>query len=263
MGMSTSTRGWSAGRGRVAGSIIVALAAGLAACDGGTPPPPAGGGPNTGPAAVPNQVGSNSPLGNMRANPTSQLGRSAKLGKDTVQMALNRDSAAGGMADEISGEANPLIVAGLRWSVPSHWETPAERSPMRAAEYLIPHPEGGEGHAQIIWFHFGPGQGGTIEDNIARWATLVRDVQGNPTMPDIATMKINGFNAVLVAMEGTYRDGIPGQTYVERPGYQFRGAIFEGPKGNVFIRLTGPADLMEAIVGEWQQLFQGTRSENM
>jgi len=234
-------------------------------CDQGTPSAPAAPAApaNAGPSAIPQPVASSGPLSRMRSNPTSMLGRSAQMGKDTAQMALNRDSAIGGMAAELSGEAVPLQIAGLHWSVPSEWERVQGDSPMRAAEFRIPHPDGGEGEAQAIWYYFGPGQGGTVEDNIARWATFVRDADGNPTIPDIATMKINGIPATLVAMEGTYRDGLPGEPYVERPGYAFYGAIFEGPKGNVFIRLTGPVDVVNALLGQWQQLFQGTRRDNM
>lgn len=266
MDMSTSTLGWTVGKGVAVLALAGATLAGLGGCDQGTAAAPPGGaaaGNNAGPAAVQNQVGQGGPLGNMRDNPTSYFGRTAKQGKDTVQMAINRDAAIGGMAAEMSGEAEPLDIAGLRWSVPTEWEKVRSPGAMRAAEYRIPHTEGGDGEAQIVWFYFGPNQGGTIEDNIARWAGLVRDVQGNPTMPDIATMKINGIPAVLVAMNGTYRDGIPGQTYVERPDYGFRGAIFSGPKGNVFIRLTGPVDLIDAIIAQWQNLFQGTRPDNM
>ncbi len=261
--MSTRTRGQSVGK---AGWIVAlaGAAAIVAGCDQGTQSAQAPAAPaNAGPSAIPQQVASSGPLSRMRDNPTSMLGKTAQMGKDTVQMALNRDSAIGGMAAEMSGEAVPLQIAGLHWSVPVEWERVQSDSTMRAAEFRIPHQEGGEGEAQAIWYHFGPGQGGTVEENIARWATFVRDADGNPTIPDIATMKINGIRTTLVAMEGTYRDGLPGQTYVERPGYAFYGAIFEGRQGNVFIRLTGPVDVVNSLLGQWQQLFQGTRPDNM
>ena len=48
-----------------------------------------------------------------------QLTATARDGKTVAQQAVDRDSAMGGMVGEMSGEAVPLEVGGLRWSVPS------------------------------------------------------------------------------------------------------------------------------------------------
>lgn len=252
--------------------VIAGLAAGVllgaAGCEESAPPPPA---PAAGTATGAGQArpqsnapGSSGPLARLSDQPKSMLGRSAQYGKQVAQQAVDRDSAIGGMADEMSGEAVPLEVGGLRWSVPSGW-VKQNASGMRAAEFRVPHPDGGDGEAVAAWFFFPDGQGGTVQQNIDRWAQQVRGPGNSPGEPVVKRRNINGVQTTTVELEGTYRDGMPGQPYVERPNYVFRGAIAEGPKGLVFLRLVGPRDIVydESVFRLWDQLVGGTREAGM
>ena len=58
-------------------------------------------------------------------------------------------------------------AGGVRWTVPAGWQAPSER-PMRVATYKIPAAAGTEDGECGVFF-FGKGQGGSVEDNLARW----------------------------------------------------------------------------------------------
>mgnify|MGYP001432786605 CR=1 FL=1 len=252
--------------------MVLIAAAGAAVwaagCEESAPPP----GPTAGsgaPVGAPpsrpqsNAPGSTGPLSRLTDQPTSLLGRTAHSGKQVGQQMADRDTAMSGMVDEMSGQAAPLEVGGLRWSVPSEWTRSTNPGPMRAAEFRIPHPEGGEGEAVAVWFHFPGGQGGSVEDNIRRWSEQVRNAWNEPGEPAVKRRTINGVSTTTVELEGTYRDGLPGQPYVERPDYVFRGAIAEGPNGLVFFRLVGPRDIVYAVFHQWDQVVGSTRRAGM
>ena len=59
----------------------------------------------------------------------------------------------------------------FKFAVPAGWRSGQPSSPMRKAELRVPGPEGtgAAGEAIITVFHFGPGQGGTVQQNIDRW----------------------------------------------------------------------------------------------
>ena len=42
-----------------------------------------------------------------------------------------------------------------------------------------------------------------------------------------------------------------------KPGYKLLGAIVEGPGGNVFFKLTGPAKTVEAARADFNKLLKG------
>ena len=57
----------------------------------------------------------------------------------------------------------------LRYKVPEGWITEKPTSSMRAAQYVLPKVEGDPEDASLVLFYFGRGQGGSVEDNMARW----------------------------------------------------------------------------------------------
>ncbi|MBX3358106.1 MAG: hypothetical protein KF745_06735 [Phycisphaeraceae bacterium] len=234
-----------------------AFAAGLAllGCEEKAPPtasPPAT--PTPGVAAS----RGNGALSNLSEQPTSMYGRSAKTGKDTAAGIEQNQARAAGLADEITGQANSVEVAGLVWSVPSEWEK-VNAGPMRAAEFVIP--GDGAGEANVVWFFFGTTQGGNVKQNLDRWKTMVTASGGGPADWRVNQRMIGGFPVTIAEADGTYHEGMPGQAKTPRTGYAFRGAIVEGPLGNVFIRLTGPATPVENAALQWKSLIDGVRKK--
>ena len=139
-------------------------------------------------------------------------------------------------------------AAGVKWSAPAAWRLQAAR-PMRVATYEIPAAPGSElGECGV--FHFGKGQGGSVEDNLARWVA-----QFEPAAPPKKALRtVNGLRIHTVDVSGTYlaSGGPMMQSQAKKPGYRLLGAIVEGPQGLVFFKCTGPA----ATIGKAQADFE-------
>lgn len=147
---------------------------------------------------------------------------------------------------EIGGAAG-----GLRWTVPARWQAAVSR-PMRVATYKIPAAPGTEdGECGI--FYFGKGQGGSVEENVERWAGQFETSE----KPRTAVKTINRFRVHTVEIAGTYLS--PGgpmmQSQGKRPGWRLSGAIVEAPEGLVFFKCTGPAATIEKARKELDALL--------
>ncbi|HEX5431180.1 MAG TPA: hypothetical protein VFW83_04390, partial [Bryobacteraceae bacterium] len=59
-------------------------------------------------------------------------------------------------------------AGGLKWTAPTGWKSTGTTS-MRAATYPIPPVPGDKEGAECVVYYFGPGQGGPIDANLARW----------------------------------------------------------------------------------------------
>ncbi len=133
--------------------------------------------------------------------------------------------------------APEAAVGGVRWTIPAGWQTAAER-PMRFATYAIPAADGQEAGECGVFF-FGRGQGGSVEDNLARWKSQFEPA---PTTKPVERT-INGLKVHEIALSGTYL--APGgpmmQSQGKKPGWRLLGAIVEAPDGLVFFKCTGPA----------------------
>lgn len=149
----------------------------------------------------------------------------------------------------------PSAAGGVRWTVPAGW-TAGRTNPMRVATYAVPAAKGAEAGECAVFF-FGPGQGGGVSDNVARWA---KQFEGAPPAATQATV-VAGLKVTRAEVEGTYL--APGgpmmQSTGKRPGYRLLGAIVEAPEGNVFFKLTGPAATVAAAEAPFDALVSSVR----
>jgi hypothetical protein len=147
-------------------------------------------------------------------------------------------------------------AAGVKWTAPAGWTTQAPR-PMRAATYAIDPVSGDKTAAECAVYFFGPGQGGTVDANIARWKGQFTGQGGAPAPANVATRKVRGLAMTTIDVAGNY-SGIAGPT-ASAPqtvaGYRLLGAIVEGPGGNVFIKFTGPTKTVAANQQKFEQLL--------
>ena len=131
-------------------------------------------------------------------------------------------------------------AAGIRWSIPTGWTEQVARQ-MRIATYTTPaasgDPEGGE----CAVFFFGPGQGGTVDQNVDRWIGQFE----NPTGESRSSKEVNGLTVTLVKVSGTYAGMVAPmmqqQQGAKKDNYSLLGAIVSAPEGPVFFKLTGPS----------------------
>lgn len=225
-------------------AAVCGVLAVMSGCDQSAPPP--------------RSAGSGSPLDKLAENPSSLHGKSAALARDTRRAAESAQDAAVGTAQEMTGEATALTLAGLTWSAPSAWQKAAKpASTMRAAEYKVLS-DAGHGEAQVAFFL---NVGGDAASNIERWRTQFVDSAGTAPPADVTRRTIAGCKVSLVAIKGLFKGGQPGGPAADSPDYGLRGAVIEGPQGNVFIKFIGPEATLLEHEAAWQSMMNGMRKQ--
>ncbi len=144
--------------------------------------------------------------------------------------------------------ADTLPVAEYTFAVPAGWERVTPESSMRLAQLRVPDVTG---DCTVVFIK----AGGDAKSNIDRWAAQVVDAEGKPTTPTIKSRTLAGVEVTTVELAGTYLDGMPGQPRTPREGWMFRGAILPGTPMSTFVRMTGPADAMNAHTAGWEALI--------
>jgi len=143
------------------------------------------------------------------------------------------------------------------FAVPSGWRSGQPASPMRKAELYVAGPEGtgAAGEAIITVFHFGPGQGGTVQQNVDRW---FGQFDGDNDAKGAATAKetIGTIPVTFARARGTFQSGMPGQPTTPLEGQALLGAILESPNGDVYVKMTGPAPTVEKAEPAFVQMVR-------
>jgi hypothetical protein len=140
--------------------------------------------------------------------------------------------------------------SGITWTVPAGWRTGDARA-MRLATYII----GGndpQRTGECAVFHFGPGLGGGVAENVDRWTGQFE------ATPDFAhrEMTVKGLKVTRVEIAGTFlAPGVDMQSQGKLPGWKLLGAIVEGPKGSVFFKFTGPAGVIDRAADDFDSLL--------
>jgi hypothetical protein len=150
----------------------------------------------------------------------------------------------------------PKAVRVLDWllPVPAGWTPQVPSSDMRVAQFTA----GSKlGAADIAVFHFGLAGGGSVQDNIDRWASQFLDAAGKPVRPVVAKARASGMPVTWVALDGRYARGVG--TGAQGPGaanQSLRVAVLETPAGNLFFQLWGD----RAAVAAQEPAFRGAVS---
>ena len=94
------------------------------------------------------------------------------------------------------------------------------------------------------FYHFGKGQGGSVEANIARWKG---QFEGSPE--EVEKSKLADGKAEFLHLAGTFMSGPPFGKKTPLKDHTMLAAIIEGEDGPVFVKMTGPKDeVAQAIV---------------
>jgi hypothetical protein len=154
-------------------------------------------------------------------------------------------------------------VAGLQWTMPGGWKMEGAR-PMRAATYTIVPVAADTASAECVVYFFGAGQGGSVQANLDRWKGQMLAPDGKPTDAKIAKRTIHGLPVTTIDASGDYTGmgGPMASSKSVQTNYRLLGAIVEGPRGNVFIKFTGPAKTIAANQAEFEQLLNSFDKEN-
>ena len=146
-------------------------------------------------------------------------------------------------------------VSEFTFARPAGWEWVESASPMRKAQLKVPDAGKAIG-AEVVFFHFGAGQGGDSKANIDRWLGQFKEPR-DQIKPTIEDVKIGQRKVSYVRAEGTYLSGPPAGAKTPQPGSMLLGAIIESDEGNVFVKLTGPAALVKSSADDFKKMIAG------
>jgi hypothetical protein len=152
-------------------------------------------------------------------------------------------------------------AAGVTWTAPAGWTLQAAR-PMRAATYAIAPEFGEKNGAECGVYFFGAGQGGSVDDNLARWKGQFTE-RGAPAAAKVAKRTVHGLAMTTIDVSGEY-SGLGGplsEGSSSVPGYRLLGAIVSAPGGNVFIKCTGPLTTMGVNQPKFDQLLSSFQAQ--
>ncbi len=134
----------------------------------------------------------------------------------------------------------------LVWDVPEGW---AEKPGSMMRDINMTFGENGEGECYIARL---PGAGGGLAANVNRW----RGQMGAPDLSaeEIATLPkkpLFGQPATFVSVDGDFSPGM-GSTDVKKD-HRLLGIILASDAGAVFVKMTGPRELVEANSAKFDQ----------
>jgi hypothetical protein len=132
-------------------------------------------------------------------------------------------------------------VGEFTFTRPASWEWVETTSAMRKAQLKVSDAKKKES-AEVIFFYFGPGSGGGTKANVDRWLGQFPDGKNSKTEETTA----NGTKITYVQTEGTFQSGMPGGPRTPMPNQMLQGAILESEHGSVFVKMTGPAELVKS-----------------
>lgn len=132
-------------------------------------------------------------------------------------------------------------IAGIMLAIHPDFEKQEETSQFREATYLSPSNE-----SELVFFHFGPNQGGGMIENAARWYGQFTPPEGKDSslVSFERDSDKDGLSITRIKLEGTWSGGMSEDGAMKDS--MLDGIIVEGgPMGSVFVRLTGPEDDVE------------------
>jgi hypothetical protein len=158
----------------------------------------------------------------------------------------------------LSGPSFP--VGNLSFTIPSRWQIQVVDSPARGGQWRVP-PLHGQGDAgEVVAYFFGPGVGGSAEENIEAWIGTMFSADGHPADKQWQ-YRVGGFTVSQVVIFGTYNQAVfsPGIPPVPRPNYGLYGTVIDNPAGNIYWRLTGPEALVMAMLPLFNKMIASVK----
>ncbi len=149
-----------------------------------------------------------------------------------------------------------VTMDGMKSTAPKGWKDVASTSAMRFKQFTIPKAPGDAYDAELVIFFFGPGQGGGVDQNVARWKTMFKPPEGKTAeqASKVDSTKYGSIKATVLDIHGTYLfKPVPMAPESEpRAGHRMLAAVLETPHGPYFLRFVGP----EKTVGQNKKDFE-------
>lgn len=150
--------------------------------------------------------------------------------------------------------AEEIKISGYVFDPGEQWADVSSGKPMRAAELKFD--ADGDEDPVAVFYHFGAGQGGGVEENVARWKG---QFEGGPKQ--VERVDLEG-GRVLLFLSGTYLETMGGPfagPKVPKENYRMLAAILPSDQGDVYIKLTAPAAVADQAREPFVALVKGAR----
>jgi hypothetical protein len=148
-----------------------------------------------------------------------------------------------------------FTVGGLNFNSPTDWTWVATTSPMRKAQFSA---AGSDGAAEVVFFHFGKGQGGSVQANIDRW--LGQFAEPKDQLKTRTEKKTPGtLEITYVFAEGTYLSGPPFGQKTPVKNQALVGAIITDEDGDVFVKMTGPKTTTDKAEAAFKKMVESAK----
>lgn len=148
----------------------------------------------------------------------------------------------------VCAETKEVKVGAFAFALPEGWTQVTPSSPMRKAQLEIAR---GPAKAEVTFFHFGKDQGGSTEENVARWYAQFPGSEKNRKTENI---QVGPVKITFAMTEGTFSSGMPGGPTTPMEGYGLCGAILESPEGSIFVKMTGPDAIVKASTEAFKKM---------
>ncbi|HVY71442.1 MAG TPA: hypothetical protein VHH73_16025, partial [Verrucomicrobiae bacterium] len=159
-----------------------------------------------------------------------------------------------GLAAHAADAPATFKVSGLSFTRPAAWEWVEVASPMRKAQFKVTGADKKES-AEVIFFYFGPGNGGGTQANVDRWLSQFQEGR-DKINAKVEPVKIGKSSVTYVSAEGTYMSGMPGGPKTPMANFGLLGAVIEDAEGSIFVRLTGPVALAKSANADFKKLVE-------
>jgi len=145
-------------------------------------------------------------------------------------------------------------VSEFTFTRPASWEWVPVNSAMRKAQLKVVE-AGTKGEAEIVFFHFGPGNAGGAQANVERWFRQFEEPKEKIGAKS-EEVTVGKHKVTYVQAEGTYKSGMPGGPQTPMPNYALVGAIIEAGEGDIFVKMTGPKALAKSATADFKKMVE-------
>lgn len=227
------------------GALLIACAAIIPGCEKpAEPPAPAVPAASSAALAADEAAALRSFVESERSDIASAPRPSAATGLPANHPPLTPPPAASGLP-----AGHPPVGGGgeLKYEPSTEWKPVQPSSSMRRAQFVLPRAAGDGEDGELVVFYFGPGEGGSVADNLDRWRGMFQSASGEPVSDADATheaFETNGLRVTLLDVAGRYAPsmmpGVPNTG--PRDDFRMLAAVVETPGGPWFFRALGPRE---------------------
>ena len=167
-----------------------------------------------------------------------------------VAVAILSISAFSGAQDK-----EPIKAGEFSFTYGEPWIRQAVTSSMRAGQLTYKQADEKLQNVDVVFFYFGTGGAGGIQANIDRWAgQFVGEAKTNTEKKTVNEREIVYFTG-----NGTFEESMGGPfsgNRVKKENHSVLAAILPSDNGPVFLKMTGPADAVEAARASFEKLAE-------